>query len=107
MHVHDLSAVEAIYHQQCSAAFRLGKAVPQKYATLVDTVKKQKLGHPSKSKHSGRPSLEDHTESFLKVTKSPIILWRMMMNRPQLITGLSKCLNSLRDLKQNHAITNR
>ncbi len=48
LHVHDLPAADAIYHQVCSTSFRLGKSVPQRYVTDDVSEKKSKIGRPAK-----------------------------------------------------------
>ncbi len=51
--VHDLHAVDAVYHHMCSNNFRTNKQIPAAY----HCVKKLKLG---------RPQLQERTDAFLE-----------------------------------------
>ena len=46
LHVHDLPASDAVYHQSCSVNFRTGKQIPQSYSTTETASKKMKTGRP-------------------------------------------------------------
>ena len=60
LHVHDLPAADAIYHQTCSVNFRTGRQIPAMF--LRDEP-------PTKKKRVGRPQDVDQTEAFLKVAQ--------------------------------------
>jgi len=60
MHVYDLPAVDAIYHQACSVNFRTGKQIPKIYASNEPKCKREK---------KGRPQDEERSEAFLNITK--------------------------------------
>ena len=59
LHVHDLHAADAIYHQTCSANFRTKKQMPMAQLTTEDS-KRQKLGRPQDDKRA---------EVFLEVAR--------------------------------------
>ena len=66
----DLPAADAVYHQACSSNFRTDKQIPLKFVQNEAVQKKQKLGRPSKSTHSGgRPVLDEKLQAFEKVTE--------------------------------------
>ena len=46
LHVHDLHAADAVYHQACSVNFRTMKQMPADHQTSETEVKKSKLGRP-------------------------------------------------------------
>ena len=46
LHVHDLAASDAVYHQSCNVNFRTGKQIPQSYSTTETASKKMKTGRP-------------------------------------------------------------
>ena len=46
LHVHDLPAADAIYHQACSVNFRTKKQIPMQFASEQPDVKKRKIGRP-------------------------------------------------------------
>lgn len=46
LHVHDLHAADAVYHQVCSVKFRTKKRIPGDHPTSLTTSKKIKLGQP-------------------------------------------------------------
>ena len=60
MHVHDLPAADAVYHQTCSVNFRTGKQIPKMFVTDEPTHKKKKVG---------RPQDEEKTDAFLRVAR--------------------------------------
>ncbi len=55
--VHDLHAVDAVYHHICSSNFRTKKQIPAAYQTERSCPKKLKLG---------RPELQERTDAFLE-----------------------------------------
>ena len=58
LHVHDLHAADAVYHQVCSVNFRTKKQMPAAHQTSETEVKKTKLG---------RPQDEERFNAFLEV----------------------------------------
>lgn len=60
LHVHDLPAADAIYHQACSVNFRTKKQVPMQFASEQPDVKKRKIG---------RPPDEEKNDAFFKVAR--------------------------------------
>ena len=60
LHVHDLPAADAIYHQACSVNFRTKKQIPMQFASEQRDVKKRKIG---------RPQDEEKNDTFLKVAR--------------------------------------
>ena len=56
--VHDLHAVDAVYHHICSNNFRTNKQIPAAYQTETSCAKKLKLG---------RPELQERSDAFLEV----------------------------------------
>ena len=46
LHVHDLPAAEAIYHQACSVNFRTEKQIPKIYGRQQPECKRGKIGQP-------------------------------------------------------------
>ena len=46
LHVHDLPAADAIYHQACSVNFRTKKQIPMQFASEQRDVKKRKIERP-------------------------------------------------------------
>ena len=60
MHVHDLPAADATYHQKCSVNFPTGKQIPKMFVTDEP---------PQKKKRVGRPQDEEKTDAFVKVAK--------------------------------------
>ena len=42
LHVHDLPAADAVYHQSCNVNFRTGKQIPQGYVNGIKKSKDQK-----------------------------------------------------------------
>ena len=59
LHVHDLPAADAIYHQPCSVNFRTKKQIPSIYASTITP--------PFKKERPGRPEDGDRTEAFERV----------------------------------------
>lgn len=57
LHVHDLHAADAVYHQTCSVNFRTKKQMPMAQTTADD----------SKRPRLGRPQDDRRTEAFLQV----------------------------------------
>ncbi len=55
--VHDLHAVDAVYHHLCSNNFRTKKQIPTAYQTETNPAKKMKLG---------RPQLQERNDAFLE-----------------------------------------
>ena len=55
--VHDLHAVDAVYHHMCSNNFRTNKQIPATYQTETSCAKKLKIG---------RPQLQKRTDAFLE-----------------------------------------
>lgn len=53
----DLHAADCVYYRICSTNFRTGKNIPQEYACIQQTTKKQKLG---------RPIIEVQQDAFLQ-----------------------------------------
>jgi len=60
MHVHDLPAADAAYHQKCSVNFRTGKQILNMFVTDEPRQKKKRVG---------RPQDEEKTDAFVKVAK--------------------------------------
>ena len=60
MHVHDLPAADAMYHQKCSVNFRTGKQISKMFVTDEP---------PQKKKRVGRPQDEEKTDAFVKIAK--------------------------------------
>lgn len=60
LHVHDLPAADAMYHQTCSVNFRTGKQIPTLFLTGERHRKKKRVGLPQD---------EDKTEASLKVAR--------------------------------------
>lgn len=60
LHVHDLHAADAVYHQTCSVNFRTKKQIPVAYQTDTQESKRVKLG---------RPFADERTAAFLEVVK--------------------------------------
>ena len=60
MHIHDLPAADAMYHQTCSVNFRTGKQIPKVFVTEEPAHKKKRLG---------RPQDEEKMDAFLRVAK--------------------------------------
>ena len=60
MHIHDLPAADAMYHETCSVNFRTGKQIPKVFVTEEPAHKKKRLG---------RPQDEDKMDAFLRVAK--------------------------------------
>ena len=56
--VHDLNAVDAVYHHICSNNFQTNKQIPAVYQTETSCAKKLKLG---------RQELHERTDAFLEV----------------------------------------
>ena len=50
MHIHDLPAADAMYHQTCSVNFRTGKQTPKVFLTEELAHKKKRLGRPQDKK---------------------------------------------------------
>ena len=46
MHIHDLPAADAMYHQTCSVNFRTGKQFPKVFVIEEPDRKKKRLGRP-------------------------------------------------------------
>ena len=46
LHVHDLPAADAVYHQSCNVNFRTGRQIPKDYVTEETANKKRKTGRP-------------------------------------------------------------
>ena len=55
--VHDLHAVDAVYHHMCCNNFRTNKQIPAAYQTETSCAKKLKLC---------RPQLQERTDAFLE-----------------------------------------
>jgi len=60
LHVHDLPAADAIYHQACSVNFRTKKQIPIQFASEQPDAKKRKIG---------RLQDEEKNDAFLKVAR--------------------------------------
>ena len=60
LHVHDLPAADAIYHQACSVNFRTKKQIPMLFASEEPDLKKRKIA---------RSQAEEKHHAFLKVAK--------------------------------------
>ena len=60
MHIHDLPAADAMYHQTCSVNFCTGKQIPKVFVTEEPAHKKKRLG---------RPQDEEKMDAFLRVAK--------------------------------------
>ena len=60
LHVHDLHAADAVYHQTCSVNFRTGKQMPMVQLASTGDSKRPKLG---------RPQVDERTEAFLEVAR--------------------------------------
>uniref|UniRef100_UPI0035902C0E uncharacterized protein n=1 Tax=Myxine glutinosa TaxID=7769 RepID=UPI0035902C0E len=60
LHVHDLHAADAVYHQTCSVNFRTYKQIPVAYQTNTEDSKRRK---------AGRPVVDERTAAFLEVVK--------------------------------------
>lgn len=60
LHVHDLHAADAVYHQTCSVNFRTKKQMPAAHEFAVKDVKRPKLGRPQDDKRA---------EAFLEVAR--------------------------------------
>ena len=76
MHVHDLHAADAVYHQICSVNFRTKKNIPATFSGDDSCAKKVKLG---------RPEDKERTDAFLEVAH---YLEKMMMSKSQFMTML-------------------
>ena len=50
MHIHDLPAADAVYHQTRSVNFRTGKQIPKVFVTEELAHKKKRLGRPQDKK---------------------------------------------------------
>ena len=60
MHVHDLHAADAVYHQTCSVNFRTGKQMPMAQLASTEDSKRPKLG---------RPQIDERAVAFLEVAR--------------------------------------
>jgi len=60
LHVHDLHAADAVYHQTCSVNFRTNKQIPIAQMTDTEESKRTKLG---------RPRGDEKTAAFLQVAR--------------------------------------
>ena len=60
MHIHDLPAADAMYHQTNSVNFCTGKQIPKVFVTEEPAHKKKRVG---------RPQDEDKMDAFLRVAK--------------------------------------
>ena len=60
LHVHDLPAADAIYHQACRVNFRTKKQIPTQFASEQPDVKKRKIE---------RSQVEEKYDAFLKVAR--------------------------------------
>ena len=82
LHVHDLPAADAVYHQSCNVNFRTGRQIPKDYATDETTNKKRKTGRPqNKVKHDAFTAVI----RYKKTTKS---------NKSLLVISVLKCKNT-------------
>ena len=59
MHVHDLHAADAVYHQTCSVNFCTKKQMPMAKLTITENVKRPKLGWP---RDDERTHLQDDSQ---------------------------------------------